>query len=171
MQFGHLAMVLYVAACLVKEFDVNQATNWGDECRTPGESGYSALPGGRGPHPPSFITAQQRHLDVVCYLVPEVGADANQADNDGRTHLFIAVAKQNMDVVRSLLKDLGTDIKQAAYNGRTPAVGVAPLNNDDKHVRYYTCSRMVRSRALKPQQLTLARPRTSNSKKIDASAN
>jgi ankyrin repeat protein len=50
-----------------------------------------------------FIAAQNGHLDVVRHLV-EVGADKDQAQNQGATPLFIAAQNGHLDVVRHLVE-------------------------------------------------------------------
>ena len=67
------------------------------------------------------------HLDVVRHLV-EVGADKDQAQNQGATPLFIAAENGHLDVVRHLV-DVGADKDKARDDGATPlfiAAGVAP---------------------------------------------
>jgi hypothetical protein len=52
--------------------------------------------------------------------VKELGADVNQADNDGTTPLFIAAEVGSLDVVSCLVKELGADVNQADNDGNTP---------------------------------------------------
>jgi glutaminase len=48
--------------------------------------------------------AQNGHLNLLKYLINEVGADVNQATHDGRTPLTVASANKHEKLVRFLLK-------------------------------------------------------------------
>jgi ankyrin repeat protein len=58
-------------------------------------------------------------LEVVRYLVIELGADVNQADEDGCTALYIAARKGHESLVRFIIKELGVDVNQADERGWT----------------------------------------------------
>ena len=60
---------------------------------------------------------QNGHLDVIRHLV-EVGADKDQAQNQGATPLFFAAQNGHLDVVRHLL-EVGADKDQAQNQGAT----------------------------------------------------
>jgi ankyrin repeat protein len=56
----------------------------------------------------------------VRYLVKELGADVNRADNEGCTPLLIAVTQRHFSVVKCLVKELGADIHKPRHDGVTP---------------------------------------------------
>jgi ankyrin repeat protein len=57
---------------------------------------------------------------MVQCLVKELGADVNQAVNNGATPLYHEPEHDNLAVVRCLVKDLGADVNQAREGGATP---------------------------------------------------
>jgi ankyrin repeat protein len=74
---------------------------------------------------PLYVAAHNCNLAMVQCLVKELGADVNQAANDGATPLFIAAQKGHLDVVRCLVKELGADVDGARKDGATPLIMAA----------------------------------------------
>jgi hypothetical protein len=62
---------------------------------------------------PSYIAAQNGHVDIVRYLVAELGVNVNQASKIGATPLYYAAQEGNLDMVRCLVRELGADVNQA----------------------------------------------------------
>ena len=69
---------------------------------------------------PLYIAAQNGHLDVVHHLV-EVGADKDQAKNQGATPVHIAGQNGHLDVVHHLV-EVGADKDQADNQGGNATV-------------------------------------------------
>jgi hypothetical protein len=69
---------------------------------------------------PLCQAAAHGKLDVVRYLVSDLGADVNQADDQGYTPLFVAAQKGHLAVVRCFIKELGADVNKATKGGATP---------------------------------------------------
>jgi hypothetical protein len=61
--------------------------------------------------------------------VKELGADVNQAANEGATPLYIAVQESRLELARCLVKELGADVNQAAPDGATPLFIAAQLGH------------------------------------------
>ena len=61
-------------------------------------------------------------------LAPEYGADADRADNNGRTPLHPASGNGKLEVVRALVEDFGADVHAKDNDGDTP-LGLAELRN------------------------------------------
>ena len=61
-------------------------------------------------------------MAVIRCLVNELGADVNQATQDGSTAVHITSTKGNLAVVRCLVKDFGADVNQAKLDGATPLI-------------------------------------------------
>jgi hypothetical protein len=53
-------------------------------------------------------------------MVKELGADINQAANDGSTPLYIAAQRGHLKIVICLVKELGAYINHAKNDGATP---------------------------------------------------
>jgi ankyrin repeat protein len=71
-------------------------------------------------------------FDIVRFLVKELGADVNQADeNDGRTALITAAEQDHLDTVLFLGKELGANVKQADKIGCTPLYMAASMRHMD----------------------------------------
>jgi ankyrin repeat protein len=69
---------------------------------------------------PLYIAAEKGHVAVVRCLVKELGADVNQAANDGTTPLYFAAAKGDLAVAQLLVEELGADVNQGLHDGATP---------------------------------------------------
>jgi ankyrin repeat protein len=55
----------------------------------------------------------------VRYLVKELGADDNQANEEGSTPLFIAASNGHVSVVKCFVNELGADIHWQRHDGGT----------------------------------------------------
>ena len=64
------------------------------------------------------LAAENGHLDVVRHLV-EVGANKDQADNQGAAQLYIAAENGNLDGVHHL-REVGADKNLAENQGPRP---------------------------------------------------
>jgi ankyrin repeat protein len=69
-------------------------------------------------------------LEVVRYLVIELGADVNQAGEDGCTALYIAARKGHESLVRFIIKELGVDVNQADERGWTALHAAAQCGHE-----------------------------------------
>merc|ERR1712195_49310 len=67
-----------------------------------------------------YFAAALGHLEVVRALVTELGAEVNQAIQNGCTPVFIAAYQGHLEVVRALVTELGADVNQAKQDGTTP---------------------------------------------------
>jgi ankyrin repeat protein len=67
-----------------------------------------------------FLAAQEDHLDVVRYLVKELGADVHQADAEGCTPLNVAAQKEHVNVVQYLVDELDADVNRATEMSWAP---------------------------------------------------
>jgi ankyrin repeat protein len=65
------------------------------------------------------LAALHGQLDMVRYLVTELGMDVEIASSSGMTPLLHAVSNGHLDVVRCLDKEYNADIHTAAPGGRT----------------------------------------------------
>jgi hypothetical protein len=73
----------------------------------------------------SLLTAVQGgHIHVVRCMVNDLGADVNQAFDDGWTPLCLATDKEDLVLMRFLGVELGADVKLAMVSGS----GYTPLN-------------------------------------------
>ena len=78
---------------------------------------------------PLWIASQKGHTQIVKMLLA-VGADVNQAEEDGRTPLFTASWEGHVEVVKLLLAAPGIDVNQADNGyGRTPLYSASRRNN------------------------------------------
>jgi hypothetical protein len=69
---------------------------------------------------PLYVASQVGCLDVLRFLVREMGANVNQKDQYGETPLMVAVQWEILHMVQRLVK-VGADANQAMpNNGRTP---------------------------------------------------
>jgi ankyrin repeat protein len=59
-------------------------------------------------------------LGMAQYLVQELGAEVNEADDTGYTPLSFAAGKGDLAMVRCLVKKLGADVNKANLTGATP---------------------------------------------------
>jgi hypothetical protein len=59
---------------------------------------------------------------VLKILVQDLGADVNQADENGFTCLTVAVHGCKIDAVRCLVKELGVDVNQSEHDGATALI-------------------------------------------------
>jgi ankyrin repeat protein len=59
-------------------------------------------------------------LEVTRFLVSDLGADVNQADDDDNTPLYAAAQMGNVAVARCLLTEFGADVNLANQKGATP---------------------------------------------------
>ena len=76
--------------------------------------------GGRGMWAPVWAASQNGRLEVVEWLVGEVGASASAVDpSNGASAVFMAAVIGHLEVVRALLK-AGASAHQAMNNGATP---------------------------------------------------
>jgi ankyrin repeat protein len=66
------------------------------------------------------IAAFQGRLDIVRYIVGELGADVNQAAQGGATPLYIAALNGRLGIVQCLVGELGADVKRTDKDGSTP---------------------------------------------------
>ena len=62
---------------------------------------------------PLHQAAMRGHLDMVRYLMEEVGANPRVRDNYGRSSLHIAVFNGRLEVVRYLIEERGMDPTEA----------------------------------------------------------
>jgi ankyrin repeat protein len=69
---------------------------------------------------PLHIAAFNSRLDIVLYLVGELGVDVNQHAHGGATPLCIAALNGCLGVVQSLVKKLGADVDRVDTDGCTP---------------------------------------------------
>jgi ankyrin repeat protein len=83
---------------------------------------------------PLVQTAAHGNLDVIRYLVNDVGADVNQADDQGFTPLLMAAQNAHLDSMRCLVMELGADVNQTELTGNTPLI-IAVLNGHLSVVR------------------------------------
>ena len=67
-----------------------------------------------------FNAAGQGNLEVVRALVTELGANVDQATQDGATPLCVAAQEGHLTVVRALVAELGANVDQAMQDGTTP---------------------------------------------------
>jgi ankyrin repeat protein len=68
---------------------------------------------------PLLYAAAHGLLEVVRVLLKELGADVNQARDDGGTPLYLAAQEGKMSVVQCLVKEFGANVNQAV-DGTTP---------------------------------------------------
>jgi hypothetical protein len=59
-------------------------------------------------------------VEVMRYLVNDLGADVNQADDEGFTPLYSAAQEGHVAAVRCLVNELGADVDLANQAGATP---------------------------------------------------
>jgi hypothetical protein len=73
-------------------------------------------------YPLCMAAANNVPLEVLCCLVNDLGADANQASSGGdrMCPLHMAVLRGHLDVVRYLVQKLGADVNLALHHGATP---------------------------------------------------
>lgn len=65
--------------------------------------------------------AARGRINVVRYLVNELGVDVNQARHeDGQTPLFVAAQNNSLDAVRCLVKEFGADVHKSTHEATTP---------------------------------------------------
>jgi ankyrin repeat protein len=69
---------------------------------------------------PLINAALYGKLEVVRFLVKELGADINQADEIGYTPLLVAAQKGYLAVCVCLVKELGADVHRANPEGYAP---------------------------------------------------
>jgi ankyrin repeat protein len=72
------------------------------------------------------------------FLVSDLGADVNQADDDDNTPLFAAAQMGNVAVARCLVKEFGADVNLANQKGATPLYIAA----QEGHVAVVRCLAM-----------------------------
>jgi ankyrin repeat protein len=80
---------------------------------------------------PLVQAAAHGKLDVTRYLISDLGADVNQANDQGYTPLFVAAQCGHLAVVRCLVKDLGTVVDQATSAGFTPLLSAVQRGHLD----------------------------------------
>jgi ankyrin repeat protein len=66
---------------------------------------------------------------LVRFLCKELGADVNQAGNDGGTPLIVAIQIGHMAVALCLVKELGADVNKAMDFGSSPLYKAAAKKN------------------------------------------
>jgi ankyrin repeat protein len=69
---------------------------------------------------PLCQAAARGKLDMMRYLVSDLGADVNQADDQKNTPLSIASKDRHLAVIRCLVNDLSADVNQTEQDGFTP---------------------------------------------------
>ena len=92
---------------------------------------------GYNPITPLMAAVNQGMVDNVVYLLG-LGANANDADGNGKTALHMAVASADPDATRLLL-DAGADLKRQDKHGYTP-LHQAALTNDPACARILLAS-------------------------------
>jgi hypothetical protein len=88
-------------------------------------------------------------IDVVRYLVSDLSADVNQADDQGFTPLCIAAENGYLAVMRCLVKELGTDVNKASKGGATPLYIAA----QEGHLNEVRC--LVKEQKMESRRCTL----------------
>jgi ankyrin repeat protein len=69
---------------------------------------------------PLVQAALKGKLEVMRCLVTDLGADANQPDDEGHTPLSVAAQEGDLPAVQCLVKELGANVNKGVFGGRTP---------------------------------------------------
>ena len=67
-----------------------------------------------------IAAVQEGDIEPLRALVMELGANVNQAKQNGATPLFVAAQEGHLEVVRALVTELGANVNQANQDGATP---------------------------------------------------
>jgi ankyrin repeat protein len=65
-------------------------------------------------------------------MIRELGADVDEARQDGTTSLYITAQNGNFVVVRCLVTELGADVNRAKHDGAAPLM--AAVNQKQENV-------------------------------------
>jgi hypothetical protein len=120
-------------AAVVSEVMVTEASRAGDldKLRQWARQGIRVSTSG------ALICAVARGLvEVVTFLVSELGADVNEGDADGDTNLIAAVVRGQFEMVQCLV-ELGADVNRVYFNGATALILAANQAQSNLHVVQY----------------------------------
>jgi hypothetical protein len=108
----------FSAAAMVSEVMVPEVSRAGDldKLRQWARQGVRVATSG------ALICAVARgFVEVVTFLVTELGADVNEGNSDGDTNLIAAVVRGQFEMVQCLV-ELGADVNQVHFNGATALI-------------------------------------------------
>jgi hypothetical protein len=84
---------------------------------------------------PLHIAVQMGNLDVVRCLVSDLGADVNQAKNDGETPLMRAARMNNQALIRHLVHK-GAHVRAVTKSGHTAVSHLKKIGATTEHIAY-----------------------------------